>query len=507
MIKSRIECYHLPVASIGRLSTEPIGKLEPVLVPEGDAVPYTVTDQFDQSLRRSGRLLLQTDTAFELIDINSRIISSPTKHEAGFIADFPDGPLKQALAYLSPLRRLLPVGSGELQQAVLSLQDDQEKTHCRAYLIYLTTKKGRSAALVMLQGIRGYDTSLSLLRERVHELGTSPFSIEVLYEQLFPEQPALDTKPANLFTKDTTAFDAVNKIIAAYIPLVRANEQGIIVDHDTEFLHDYRVQLRKIRSVLSLFKGIHDDAQAVDVKARFSELMAPTGKLRDLDVYLLEKHTSYELVPKSLHDGLDTLHHMFAEQRTAEHIKLSRYLSGKKYRQEIANVARLFAQPKGLKRGPNADLSAYDYACELIWSRYCNVCKIAAKIDQDTPDDEIHNLRIQCKKLRYLMEFFSTVFPAVEVKKLLKPLKGLQDNLGLFNDYSVQQEYLQDVLLKLSENPDSSHLKVAQSIGALIAVHHQRQRQERAKVERSFMQFNSPDTQQAFSETFLEKKA
>ena len=69
-------------------------------------------------------------------------------------------------------------------------------------------------------------------------------------------------------------------------------------------------------------------------------------------------------------------------------------------------LAALFADLKRLEPGPNADRGAYGYACALIWKRYRKVCKLARSITPDTPDEIVHDLRIDCKKLRYLMEFF-----------------------------------------------------------------------------------------------------
>lgn len=499
---SDIACYHLPVAAIGNLITRPVAGLAPTLTPEDGVVPYTAFDCFDQSLRRAGQLLLQTKNTLELIRSNGQPISQAAHCKIEFASDIPDGAIKKALASISPLRRLLPVGSGELQQAVLTLLDDEEKTHCRAHLLYLTTLQGQSAAVAMLEGIRGYADSLDALQRRVHELGAVPFNNNALYRWLFPKQSSYNPKPEIAIGGDETAFDAANKIIATHIPIARANEPGIIADHDTEFLHDYRIQLRKIRSVISLFKGIYNEPETTDLKTRFSALMAPSGPLRDLDVYLLEKHSYYALLPQSLHGGLDTLYDMFAQQREAEQIKLSEHLRSREYKREIASLAALFAKPKGMAQGPNAALLAHEYASDLIWARYRKVCKIAKKINAGTPDAEVHTLRIECKKLRYLMEFFGSVFPATAFTDLLRPLKGLQDNLGRFNDYSVQQVSLHAAMLKITDNQKTPDLHVAQSVGALIAVLHNLQLKERAKVVKSFSQFNSPQTQQTFKELF-----
>lgn len=504
MIESGTNPYYLPIATVGDLATWHFAKLNPVLTQDVDAVPFTVLDCFDQSLRRSGQLLMATGSRLELLRHDGRVVSQAAQDKARFVTEWPDGPVKHALTGLVPLRGLLPVVSGDMRQATLAFVDDEGKTHCRARFLLLTTEKERSGALITLQGIKGYNASLRSLRERIQEMGGSALS-SALYDELFPAQVAYDAKPEVLIASDATAFDAANSIIATYIPVARANESGIVADHDTEFLHDYRIQLRKIRSVLSLFKGVYDDGQTISLKSGFSALMMPTGRMRDLDVYLLEKQRYYDLLPESLHGGLDMLFSMFEEQREAERATLARHLRSKAYKQEMANLAKLFVKPDNLKRGPNADLLAQEYACDLIWKRYRKVCKIAVAIGPDTDDVEIHELRIHCKKLRYLMEFFNPVFPKAAFKSLLKPLKGLQDNLGLFNDYSVQQESLHAFLLELPGNQKSADLQIAQSVGALIAVLNGRQLEERATVMKSFARFNSPETQQTFGDLFKKR--
>ena len=61
------------------------------------------------------------------------------------------------------------------------------------------------------------------------------------------------------------------------------------------------------------------------------------------------------------------------------------------------------------------------------------------EIDDDSPDEALHRLRIDAKKLRYLLEFFRALYPPKEIGAVVGALKSLQDNLGDFNDLSVQQ--------------------------------------------------------------------
>ena len=56
--------------------------------------------------------------------------------------------------------------------------------------------------------------------------------------------------------------------------------------------------------------------------------------------------------------------------------------------------------------------------------------------------EAVHRLRIECKKLRYLMEFFAELFPKEEGSAVLRLLRRLQTRLGEFNDALVQQRSL-----------------------------------------------------------------
>lgn len=501
MTVRRADIHRLPAAAARNLPMQAIGKLTPVPSPQVEALSFTAFDVFDQTLRKSGRLLLETSRSFELLSDDTPLISESIKGRPRFLGDFPEGPLKRALNDLSPLRCLLPVGTGVLRQTTLSFVDQSGKTHCRAHLLQIDGQDGRRETLVKLQGIKGYGKSLSRLRDHIVELSGDTASCRTLYT-VFPPQAAYDAKPDIRFADSDTALDAANRIISRCIPIMRANESGIIADHDTEFLHDYRVQLRKIRSVLSLFKGVYDDTQTGELKRRFSELAAQTGRLRDLDVYLLKKSEYHALLPESLHNGLDALLDTLRRQRVSEKNKLGRHLRSAAYEREITALGEIFSRPKALVPGEQADQPAHSYACERIWQRYRKVRRIALDIGPHTEDAEVHELRIHCKKLRYLIEFFGAAFPQAELKRLLKPLKRLQDTLGLFNDYSVQQQSLQAFLQAPGRRGGARSTEIAQSVGALTTVLHSRQLEEREKLMACLAQFNRPTVQQTFTTLF-----
>ena len=86
----------------------------------------------------------------------------------------------------------------------------------------------------------------------------------------------------------------------------------------------------------------------------------------------------------------------------------------------------------------------HELASHRITRVYRKMVKMGRAIDDDSPAEDLHELRKVGKELRYLLEFFSSLYPADVVKPFIKTLKGLQDQLGRFQDREVQANALRD---------------------------------------------------------------
>ncbi|MDB6179310.1 CHAD domain-containing protein [Paracoccus sp. Z330] len=483
------------------LFAEQVAKLQPQLE-EDVKTGFALLDNFDGDLRQSGRALLWMGDGLLLLDDRAASLFQALPGNQRFVADLPDGPVKNALADLPDLRCLLELTSGSLSRRNGALVDDEGKTRTRFTLLELHGTDG-NVMLVQTEKLRGYEKAHGQLQAYLLAAADGGSGATAhIYHALVPDHLPYIAKPKTVFAPDEKAVVAATHVISAYLAVAQRNEEGIIADLDTEFLHDYRVALRKIRSVLSLFRGVYSDSQTVALKRSFSELMAPTGRLRDIDVYLMERDDYYRLLPESLHGGLEEMFGRFQKSRKSELRKLTRRFEGQAYARQMTSLQALFSDTSRLHMGPAAERPVHEYARELIWKRYRKVCKMGRAIDDNTPDELVHELRINCKKLRYLMEFFAPLFSRKEVKARINDLKGLQDNLGLFNDYSVQQVALQEVLDRAKMSDRGKKLDMAKSVGALIAILHQRQLDERARVTRSFAEFDSAAVQDSFRNQF-----
>ena len=80
----------------------------------------------------------------------------------------------------------------------------------------------------------------------------------------------------------------------------------------------------------------------------------------------------------------------------------------------------------------------------------------------DTPDniEEIHNLRIAAKRLRYTLEMFSFAFPS-GLKSLINEVKEIQEAIGEMRDADVMSATVHDLLARRARERDERLVALA----------------------------------------------
>jgi CHAD domain-containing protein len=304
-------------------------------------------------------------------------------------------------------------------------------------------------------------------------------------------------RPAFGLERETPTREAVGRIVRSILEIATGNVSGILHDLDTEFLHDYRICLRKIRSVLSLVKDVYPAEETRRTRKILGDLARQTNRLRDLDVYLLARDEYLGLLPPGLRPALEGMFDDFSAEREVEVRRVIAKLRATSWRHLIREIEEYFSEDTLHESSPAADLPLGSLAFRRIYKRYRKIREIAARIGVETPDEAVHQLRIECKRLRYLMEFFAELVPPEEGAALLRVLRRLQSRLGEFNDASVQQKSL----LNYWEQKRSG-TEVALALGGLVSVLYQRQQQTRGLIEQALEGFCAGSTAAAFKRTF-----
>jgi len=120
--------------------------------------------------------------------------------------------------------------------------------------------------------------------------------------------------------------------------------------------------------------------------------------------------------------------------------------------------------------------------------------------DEPTPE-ELHRLRIDGKKRRYLLEFFASLYDAKAIGRLVKELKQLQDILGGFNDMTVQQARLLEFAEELMASGEAG-AETLLVMGRLAGAMARRQDDSYHGFSNAFAGFASPRSQQRYRRLF-----
>jgi len=359
---------------------------------------------------------------------------------------------------------------------------------------------------VRLLPVRGYEVELRELASFFGREMEWPAAPPCLFEEALA---AVGREPGDYSSKldlslrgEQMALDAMRKIFRHLLDTLERNIEGTRADLDSEFLHDLRVATRRTRSALTQVKRVLPDAIVEEYKQRFAWLGQITGPTRDLDVFLLELPHYRASLPDAMAPDLDALESHLRKAQAREQASLKRKLASAEMRALLADWhAVLDAESLPGEPGWFADLPIERVASQRIWQMYKKVRKAGRAVTEESPPEAMHELRKDCKKLRYLIEFFRSLYPAKELKGLVKALKALLDNLGQFQDLEVQADKLREFAADFSPD-DPERLPTVMAIGALVADLLRHQQAAHARFAACFAAFDAPGNRARYTRLF-----
>ena len=259
--------------------------------------------------------------------------------------------------------------------------------------------------------------------------------------------------------------------LTAFIAIARhcltqfdANILPVLHDSDIEGVHQMRVALRRLRSALHVFSPILPGDAVAPLVAELRWLNAPLGAKRDLDVFLSETLVPLNGIDAAA-EGLRRLRDTVAERSAAAQAELGAALRSPRCAAWRLDFARLLDElPALIARqeceGGDAEMArqalaqdgARGFAAVVLRKRRRKV-KALGRIHGQLDTEQLHELRIRAKRLRYAVEFFRPLFGKKDGKRFHAALTQLQDCLGALNDAAVGERLMRDVLEMPMQDP------------------------------------------------------
>ena len=222
---------------------------------------------------------------------------------------------------------------------------------------------------------------------------------------------------------------------------------------DAEALHQMRVALRRLRAAISLFSDIVSDNRIDAIKSELRWLAREFGPARDLDTLYIEVlkplRKQYANEP-----GFVSISKMFARKRLKSHRQTQEAVQSARFRTLVLDTAEwVEAGPWSKSEDPvmraAREMPIEIYAASQLSQRRKKIRRRGAKIGELSPE-QLHRLRIQGKKARYAVEFFSNLYQGKKAAKRFKVIKSslmqLQNCLGGINDVMTRKALCADIM-------------------------------------------------------------
>ncbi len=293
--------------------------------------------------------------------------------------------------------------------------------------------------------------------------------------------------------------EAGRKVLLYNFAEMLAHEEGTRDGSDIEDLHDMRVATRRMRVAFEIFKRAFVTSEVKPYIKGLRTAGRTLGRVRDRDVFL-EKADKYLAGHPEQGQGLLPLKHFWEQERESYRQEMLSYLNSPSYRRFVEDF-NLFLHTPGAGAVSDHEKTAsmqVRYAAPSMIYECLGKVRSYQRILHSASIEQLHQLRIDFKRLRYTMEYFREVLGS-EAKWIIDEIKKVQDHLGDLNDADVActilNNFLRDWEGRQMQQPLSERLN-PEPIVAYLAVKHAERHHLMLSFEETWAAFDRPEFMQ-----------
>ena len=280
--------------------------------------------------------------------------------------------------------------------------------------------------------------------------------------------PVLDAKMG--------AAEAFAAISHACLRQMMLNAPAFENGQEIEAVHQTRVAIRRLRAALALFRPAIADAAYPGLAAELKWLSDHLGATRDIDVLLTES-IQPALTREPQMPGLAELSAFIESRQAASRLVLREAMDSPRGRKLMLDLL-LWVEDGPWRRKAMALKTEAENLKHLLSRRLRGSRKkLAAQGEnlQVLPEEDLHNLRIRAKKLRYQAAFFETLAnegkAAQRYRRFVNALERIQESLGTVHDAEATAAFLEEQARNAVREGESHDPLVLFAAGRLAGAH------------------------------------
>jgi CHAD domain-containing protein len=332
--------------------------------------------------------------------------------------------------------------------------------------------------LVLDGGIPRSETEYlhTLLQDYV---GLNPVDFDPLIsglETIGAALPGVPVPDRYRLTPQDNVYTAIGKVLGKQAYKMWGNTHGTMYDLDIEFLHDLRVATRRARFALHLFSDHIGEERSETLRKELSWIAKSLGRVRDIDVFQEKFSEQFRKIGAS-EDIIQSVIGHYTRKRHRNFEKMREDLQSGRYEELLNSVREL--EDTMLRKGRMQEIPVVEFVPGLIGAVLDRMSGWLDRSAESLSPNDLHELRIEFKGLRYTTEFFSDLY-AREMRRVIRGFVQFQDCLGLYQDAQVATQTLRRFSEKIIKKGSAS-VDVMLGVGGLIQV--QREIQERQQTQ------------------------
>lgn len=244
--------------------------------------------------------------------------------------------------------------------------------------------------------------------------------------------------------RDQPAGRILALVLEGLLDDFRHEEALVRRSDDIEDMHQYRVVLRRTRSLLAVGGRVLPAEELELLTAMAAHLATLTSPIRDLDVLLERLDGRVADVSERLRCGIEPLRGQLMSERAERRRDLLEALDGEfsnvfaRRWQVMASVYRV----GGSESGPDVLHPAGEVVDSMVLDSFERLRRQGTRARKRNTDVQWHRLRKRLKRLRYLLLAFEDMYPGDSFKLVLRELADLQQGLGDLQDHVAEGDRL-----------------------------------------------------------------
>ncbi len=303
-----------------------------------------------------------------------------------------------------------------------------------------------------------------------------------------------DTPSASAVEATEKKRRTIVEILTAQLEVLQTYHRAVLETDEPEAIHKMRVTTRRAQAALDLLEG---ELRVRKMKRRLREWRQMLSLVRNYDVFLMLIEKEVTRARPAYRSQFELVKSIFQKRRARRAEKARKYFEKIKVNSIATELGLPIARPvieaaaesheaHQAKRadGRSKKLFAIDeqkvaaHVADRLEQRVAEFHTLAAQAHPATRAEELHQLRIAAKRVRYLLEIISQMGYG-DGTRAVAWLRNIQDRIGDWHDL----ESLEEEIIEIVSHRRFLKEHIAESSRMLQAAAHLQKKKERLVIK------------------------